>query len=86
MNPEQRIAIDKAAREAAICSYDAHQQIVSPQMAYDFLTEQLDYALPARMPAEFVHDYRRYGRLIEGRNPFITCDLNPPRDTSRIPN
>lgn len=61
-----RIAIFKAALEAVQSSMDAHDHIVEPKDAWDFISncwyesEREEHSLlPAQMPQEFVKDYRR---------------------------
>jgi hypothetical protein len=76
-----RNTIDRAAREAAIASYDAHGIFVSVLDAYQFVSTlwaEADDAviLPKLRPAEFGHDYNRYCRLISEGNQFIMCDVS----------
>jgi hypothetical protein len=77
-----RSAIDQAAREAAIATWDAFGEFVSADQAYGFIREvwadTKDTLLPETRPAEFRHDYDRYCRCIRECNPFIVCELTRP--------
>jgi hypothetical protein len=76
MTGARRNLIDKAAREAAMASFDAHGHAVPAPVAYGFIrtavwVEDGDPELPQICPAEFGHDYARYCRLIQEGNPFV---------------
>jgi hypothetical protein len=72
-----RSRIDAIANEAAHAAWDAHQHEIPAQVAWDFITQLYfetedarGVGLPARMPAEFAHDFRRYTAAIRDGNPF----------------
>jgi hypothetical protein len=80
-----RAAIDQAARDAAIASWDVHGQFVPAATAYEFIAgvwtaQEREWAaiLPAAMPWTFFSDYARYSRAIQEHNPFIVADLTRP--------
>jgi hypothetical protein len=75
MPPALRATIDKAAREAAASSWDAHGEFVAATIAYEFIAgvwadEELPGAdaQPPTMPAVFASDYAQYCRAIQEGN------------------
>ena len=75
--PSFRERIEAIANEAAHAAWDAHQSEIPAQDAWDFITQLYfesedarGIGLPARMPAEFAHDFRRYTAAIRDGNPF----------------
>ena len=68
MNP--LTAINELARMAAESSIDAHGEPVEPQMAWDFMREQIAPEDPQveflfahagdNIPRQFIHDYARH--------------------------
>lgn len=67
--------LDLAAQQAAQATLDAHGEMWPPQDVWDFLRCNSDNdgypvmrRLPAQMPRQFVHDYKRHYRLLtEGK-------------------
>ena len=72
-NHEISSAIDSAALEAAVASFDAHGQPVRPALAWDLVSarwaegdDQRLGLLPNFMPPEFAQDYYRHAAKLVG--------------------
>lgn len=82
MNP--LTAIDELAMLAAESSIDAHGEPVAPQLAWDFMKEQIAPEDPQvaflfahtgeNMPRQFQHDYARHCRIILEGKPLEIAD------------
>ncbi len=86
MDQEKRLLIDKAARSAAIASWNALGVFLNVRRVYKAaarIVARDGAALPEIMPAEFVHDYRLYCRLVADLDPSIEAELKRPM--ARVP-